>query len=185
MTSTVPTRVGEARDLAEVRLAVERDDDVESLRAGRLHPARQPSSSSRSRSASAAARSTPVRRLATDRDRTRRRRVVQIRHARRPHVRRDAVLVRQPQQRSHVVDERMVDRAVLLRHLDALEPLGKSLRTSFWKNPFAPMPAGYRSIVTGRPRMCGSMQRRDRFVVRGQLALGDAVVRETAPSRDA
>ena len=33
--------VGERRDLAEVRLAVERGGDVESLRPGRLHPARE------------------------------------------------------------------------------------------------------------------------------------------------
>ena len=33
-------------------------------------------------------------------------------------------------------------------------------------------------MVTGRPRICGSIERRDRFVVGGQLALGDPVVRE-------
>ena len=34
---------------------------------------------------------------------------------------------------------------------------GKPFETSFWMNPFLPMPAGYRSIVIGRARMCGSI----------------------------
>ncbi len=34
---------------------------------------------------------------------------------------------------------------------------GKPFETSFWKNPGAPMPEWYRSIVTGRAWMCGSM----------------------------
>ena len=84
-------------------------------------------------------------------------RVVQIRRARRPHVRRDGVLVRDPEQRPRVGDDRVMHRAVLLRHLDALEPVRKALRDILLDEPLLPIPAGYRSIVTGRSRMCGSM----------------------------
>ena len=55
-------------------------------------------------------------------------RVIEIRHARGPHVLRDRVLIGHPQQRTLVGNDRMMDDAVLLGHLDALEPLGKSLR---------------------------------------------------------
>jgi hypothetical protein len=34
---------------------------------------------------------------------------------------------------------------------------GKPRDTSFCQNPLPPMPAGYRSSVTGRPQMCGTM----------------------------
>ncbi len=88
----------------------------------------RPSSARRSRSASAAARSTSGSSSdgieVEDADVG----VVQVRRARRPHVRRDAVLVGEPEQRSRVADERMVHRAALLRNLDALQPLGETLR---------------------------------------------------------
>ena len=57
------------------------------------------------------------------------------------------------EQRAHVVDERVVERAVLLRHLDARRATsGNPRETSFCMKPFFSMPAGKRSIVTGRPR---------------------------------
>jgi hypothetical protein len=34
---------------------------------------------------------------------------------------------------------------------------GNPFETSFCQNPFVPMPAGYRSMVIGRPRRCGSI----------------------------
>ena len=34
---------------------------------------------------------------------------------------------------------------------------GKPFDTSFCRKPLLPMPDGYRSIVTGRPRICGSI----------------------------
>ena len=84
--------------------------------------------------------------------------VVQVRRARRPDVRRDAVLVGHPEQRSRVGDERMVHGAVLLRHLDALAASRESPSTRpSARSPSRRCRAGYRSIVTGRPRMCGSM----------------------------
>ena len=115
-----------------------------------------PSSSSRSRSCSAAVQLVACvdRRIEIEHADVG---MVEIRRARGPHVRRDAVLIGQPQQRPRVCDERMVHDAVLLRHLDPLQPGRESFETSFWMNPLRPMPAGKRSIVTGRPRRCGTI----------------------------
>ena len=138
----------------------------------------RPSSASRSRSASAAARRTSgssSRRIEIEDAEVR---VVEVRHARRPHVRRDAVLVGQPEQRSRVGHERMVDGAVLLRHLDALEPGREALRHVLLQEPLLADAGG---IALHRDRPAAEVRqhhRRDRLVVGGQLALGDAVVRE-------
>ena len=104
--------------------------------------------------------------------------VVQVRRARRPHVRRDAVLIGHPEQRSRVADERMVHGAALLRHLDALQPLGEALRDVLLQEALL---ADAARIALHRDRTAADVRqhdRRDRLVVGGELALGDAIVRE-------
>ena len=65
---------------------------------------------------------------------------------------RDGVLVCHPQQRSRVRDDGMMNDAVFFGNFDAPEPCGNPFDTSFCQNPFLSIPAGYRSIVMGRPR---------------------------------
>src|SRR6266849_9214564 len=62
--------------------------------------------------------------------------LVEVRCPRRPDVRRDAVLVGKPEQRSRVSDQWMAHRPALLRNLDALQPLGKTLRDILLKEAF-------------------------------------------------
>ena len=129
--------------VAEVRLAVERHDDVKALRAGRLDPARQPQL---------------VQQIA-QRERCRAQRlgivfrrieiedadvgVVEVGRARRPHVRRDAVLVGEPQQRSRV--GRRADDAPC-RPSSAPRPArshaGNPFDDVLLDEPLVPMPAG-------------------------------------------
>src|SRR5205814_3446125 len=52
--------------------------------------------------------------------------VIQLRHARRPDMRRDAVLVGQPEQRSRIQNDWVVHRPALLRNFDALQPFGEA-----------------------------------------------------------
>src|SRR6185436_1707995 len=61
--------------------------------------------------------------------------LVEVRRTRRPHVNRDAVLVREPQQRSRVGDNRMIDRPFVLWNLDAFQPFRKTFRNVLLKEP--------------------------------------------------
>ena len=138
----------------------------------------RPSSSSRSRSASAPSRSVGVvvvRRVEVeDADVG----ALEARHARGPDVRRDAVLVGEPQQRSAVADQRVVDRAALLRHLDALQPGREALHDVLLQEALradARREALHRDRAAAR---CAAASAARRLVVGGQLALGDAVVGE-------
>ena len=54
--------------------------------------------------------------------------LVQVGRPRDPDVRRDAVLIDHPEQRSHVADQRMVHGPALLRNFGALQPGGEALR---------------------------------------------------------
>ncbi|MNC88516.1 hypothetical protein D3C83_43340 [compost metagenome] len=72
----------------------------------------------------------------------------------------------------------MVHDAVLFRHLDPLQPLGKSLRHVLLPEPLL---ADSRRIPLHRhrpPAQVRQDRRRDRFVVGRQLALRDPVVRK-------
>ena len=92
-----------------------------------------------------------------------------------PGVQVDAAHVHRPQQRVQVVHQQVADVAP-----------GCEVRThdgvcdgaSFWKNRLPWMPSGWRSIVNGRSRRCGSSGRRHPAVVVEQVALGDPVLRE-------
>ena len=171
-------RVRESRNVAHLRLAVERHDDVEALRAGGLHPRRQPELIEQVAKAD--------RRGANGVDIIGGRieiedadvRVIQIRHARDPHVLRDRVLVRHPQQRSLVGDHRMMDDAVLLRHLDSLEPVGKSLRDVLLPEALL---ADAGRVALHRDRAARDVRqdhRRHRLVIRRQVTLRDPIIRE-------
>ena len=171
-------RVGEPRHLAEAGLAVERDHDVEPLRARRLDPARQAelveeiAKPQRRRSQHAQVVFGGVEIEDADVG------VVQVRRARRPHVRGDAVLVGQPQQRSRIADERMAHRPALLGHLDALQPTRESLRDVLVHEARL---ADARREALHRDRTRADVRqhdRRDRLVVRRELALRDPVLRE-------
>ena len=94
-----------------------------------------PSSSSRSRRPSAAARRMSGRVFGGVEVEHADVGLIQVRRARRPHVRRDAVLVRQPEQRARVGDERMMHGPALLRHLDAPKPRGIALRHVLLQEP--------------------------------------------------
>src|SRR5947207_6820179 len=93
-------------------------------------------------------------------------------------MRRDAVLVDQPEQRSRVAGERMMHAPAFLRNLDALQPLREALRNVLLKEARladAAVEALHRNRTTAEVRQ---HECRDRSVIRGELALGDSVVRE-------
>ena len=137
-----------------------------------LHPARQARARRADRAAaSAAARSTSGIVLGRIEIEDADVRVVEVRRARRPDVRRDAVLVGDPEQRARVGDERIVHRAVLLRHLDALEPRGEALRHVLLDEALL-ADAGRKALHRDRPAAdVRQHHRRDRLVVGGELAL--------------
>ena len=177
--------VRESIDLAGRRRAVERDDDVKALGTGGLDPARQAQLRRGGRGAPrAASRKHVCDRRSTDRDRRRR-----CRDERGPARALDQTcgvivfwLAIHSSERD-VGDDRMMDGAVLLRHLDALEPAGKPFDTSFWMNPFLPMPAG---IPLHRDRTAADVRhhhRRHGLVVARQLALGDGLAAAVAGNR--
>jgi hypothetical protein len=93
-------------------------------------------------------------------------------------VLRDRVLIRHPHQRPRVGDYRVVHDAVFLGTSTRSSHDGNPFDTSFCQNPFLPMPDGYRSIVTGPAAQMRDDDWRERFVVRGKLPLGDAVIGE-------
>src|SRR5690606_20207898 len=168
--------VGEARDLLKVRAAVEWDDDMESLGSGRLDPA-----------------FAPELREEIPQDKTRRAervrvfferieiedadiRVEEVGYARRPDVRRDAVLVRKPSQATGIVDDGMLHDATFLRNGRALEPLGTLLQV-FLEEPLFADPAVIPLHRDRASAKVGKHDRRDGLVVLGELALGDALIR--------
>ena len=164
-------------DVVHARLAVEPDDDVESFRARGLHPAWQMELAEEvaqgERGRPEHLRLVFVRRIEIEHTDVR---VIQLRRARRPHVLGDRVLVRHPEQRPRVGDERMVDDPILLRNLDPFEPRRKSARYVLLPEPF-PADAGGISLHRDRPPAdVRQHDRRDRLVIRRELALGDPVV---------
>src|SRR6476659_6097819 len=93
-------------------------------------------------------------------------------------MKRDAVLVREPQQGSRVSDNRMIDCAFVLRNLDAFQPLGKTLRNVLLKEPgcaYAAVIALHRHRPTPDVRQ---HHRGNARVVRREFSLGDAVIGE-------
>jgi hypothetical protein len=104
--------------------------------------------------------------------------MIQIGNPRRPHVLRDRVLIRDPEQRSRVGHDRVVDDAVFLRHFDALQPLRKALGDVLLPEPLL---ADSRRIPLHRHRPAAQVRqhhRRDRLVIGSELSLGDAVIGE-------
>jgi hypothetical protein len=156
---------------------VERDEDVKALRSRGLDPARKPQfveqiAKRERRRAQHGRLVFPGRVEVEDADV----RVVQVRRARRPHVLSDGVLIGHPEQRTQVGDERMVHDAVLLRHLDPLEPVGKPLRHVLLPET---LPADARRVALhgdGAGADVRHHHRRDRLVVGGELALGNPSV---------
>src|SRR5438874_826069 len=93
-------------------------------------------------------------------------------------MRRYTVLIGQPHEVARVGDNGIVDDAVLVRHGNALEPLGRALPDVLLKEPLradAAMKALHRHRSA---RQMWQHDRRDELVVRDDLALGDAVVRK-------
>src|SRR4029079_12039554 len=86
--------------------------------------------------------------------------------------------MREPQQRSCVRDQRMMDDAAFLRDLDTLEPGGKPLLDVLLEETLlanAAVVALERDRAVAHVRQQG---RRDRFVVRGEVALRNSVIRK-------
>ena len=105
-------------------------------------------------------------------------RVVHVRRARCPHVRRDAVLVDKPQQRPRVRDDWMVHDAVLLGNLDALQPFRKPFRHILLNKSLladAGRKAFHRDGTTNDVRQHHG---RDHLVVSGEFAFRNPVIRE-------
>src|SRR5919112_4899441 len=169
--------VRERRHVAEARLTIERYDDVEALGSGSFHPARkielreQVAKTQRCRAEHVGRLVGRVQIEHADV------RLIHVRRARRPHVRRDAVLVGHPEQRARVRDEWMMNGAVLLGHLDALQPLGKTLRHVLLEKPRL-RDAGVIALHRDGTRPdVREHHGRDRLVVRREVALGDGRLR--------
>src|SRR5579872_1502265 len=121
-------RIRESRGVALLHLAVDEGDNVEAFRSGRFDDAVEAElpeeGAERERDLPQDVRLIVGGRIEIeDADIG----AVEIRDARRPDVVRDRVLVRGPQERWQIVDERMAHGAVLLRHVDARQPLRESL----------------------------------------------------------
>src|SRR6266511_1543758 len=93
-------------------------------------------------------------------------------------MRRDAVLVDEPEQRACVANDWMVHRPAFLRDPHALEPLRKTLRHILLKKSWL---ADAAVVPLHRHRTGADVwqhYRRDRFVIGSELALGDSLVGE-------
>src|SRR6266446_1755088 len=90
----------------------------------------------------------------------------------------DRVLVRDPEQRSPVIDDWVMDDAILLRDFDALEPLRKTFRDVFLPEPLLADP---RRVTFHRDRPPAQVRQDDGrhgVVVRRKIAFSDPVVGE-------
>src|SRR5262249_8666218 len=82
------------------------------------------------------------------------------------------------QKRPGAGDDRMMNRAVFLRHFDPLKPIGKALRDVLLHETFRADPVRI-SLHRDRSRTdVRQHNRSDGFVVRCQLPFGDPVIRE-------
>jgi hypothetical protein len=173
-----PDRIRESRDAVHRRLAVERDDDVEALAAGGLDPRRQPQfvqQIAQSEGGGAHRRGVLLRRIEIEDADIR---VVQTGYARDPDMLRDGVLVGDPHQRPLVRDHRVMQEAVFLRHLDALQPVGNPLRDVFLPETLL-ADAGRIALHRDRPALdVRQDRRRHRLVVRREVTFRDPIVRE-------
>ena len=102
--------------------------------------------------------------------------LVKVRRTRRPDVNRDAVLVREPQQRTRVSHNRMIDSALVLWNLDAFQPCRKTFRDVLLKEAGR----GDTAVITlhryGATPDVRQHQGRNARVVRREFSLRDAVV---------
>src|ERR1051326_488224 len=90
----------------------------------------------------------------------------------------DAVLIDEPQQRTLVGHDRVVNDAVLLRNLDALQPIRKALRDIFLDKTFL---TDARGETLHRHRPLNDMRQHhacNHFVVRREVSLGNSVIRK-------
>ena len=144
--------------LVVVRTPIERHHDVEPLRTRRFDPALEPELEQEI--AKCECRRMQNFRLVLARIEIEHANigVPQVRDARGPHVKRDAVLIRQPEQRARIGDDGMMDCASLLLHFDALQPFGKTLRNIFLKEALltdAPVISFHRYGPTANMRQHG------------------------------
>src|SRR5690348_14379325 len=93
-------------------------------------------------------------------------------------MRRDAVLVNEPQQRTRVGDDRVMHNPILLRSLDALQPIRKALGDIFLNETF--LRDASRKAFHGYGPLNDMRQHRgrDHFVIRGEVSLGNSVIRK-------
>ena len=127
--------IGEARGLTKAGAGLQRNEDLEAFRTGRLQPAlelqlQQEIADGECRSSQRVG--VLLGGIEVEHAQIR---MPEVRHAGRPGMWRDAVLVREPQERANVCHERMLDRATLLRDLHPFEPLRESLGDVFLKEP--------------------------------------------------
>src|SRR4029453_11764576 len=172
-----PYRVRATPDRAKSLLTVEWNDNVKPLRTRRLHPTRQ-IEFTKQIAQRECGRSKHVGLVVSSRVEIENTDIggVEVRDAGGPDVRRDRVLVGQPEQRSRIGHERMVHRAIFLGHFDTLQPRGKPFRNILVKETLLAN-ARWVSFQGDRPLAnVREHDRRDRFVIRRELALGDPIV---------
>ena len=98
--------------------------------------------------------------------------------ARRPDVRRYAVLVGEPGEPARVAHDRVVHDTVGLRHGHTLEPFRRALRHVLLEEALLADAVVKALERHGPPREMRHHDRGDQRVILGQLALGDAAVRK-------
>ncbi len=104
--------------------------------------------------------------------------VMQVRDPGRPDVRRDAVLVGQPEQRSRVGGQRVVHDASLLGNLDALQPVREAAGDVLLDEALLVDPCRKPLHRDGALADVREHDRRDGLVVRRDVSLGDPVCGE-------
>ena len=102
----------------------------------------------------------------------------EIRRTRYPYVRRNAVLVDEPQQGFRVRHQRIVDSPFLLGNLDASQPVREPFLHILLNETLFPNAGGIPFHRDGTIRNVRQHHGRDRLVVVGKFTFCDAVVRK-------
>src|SRR5690349_11015785 len=100
---------------------------------------------------------------------------MELRRPRCPNMNRDAVLIREPQERLRVIGDRVMDRAVLLGNLNTLEPFWKSLDNVLLKESFSSNSAMVTLHGDWTSPQMRQHYRRDHLVILRKFAFGNAV----------
>src|ERR1043165_1876581 len=87
----------------------------------------------------------------------------------------DAVLIRKPKKGSHVISDWVMNRAVLFRNFNSLEPFRKSLDHVLLKKSFSRDSAMVTLHCDWTSTQMRQHHRGDHLVVRGKLTLSDVV----------